>query len=490
MLKAICDLYGNRMNFKGRSSRSNFFVASLVSLILLVLIWLGSIGAGCAVCDLLDVYDYCDIISDVIFWVAAAFVLAPLAAITARRINDYGHDPRPFLRIVLVLGIVILVVSFVARFVGSPYAHVFISVVSLLAYLLIMLCLSVIPSKDVITKHGVPAGNVKTGFADVLTDWEVERFSDPNSNMKYCRFCGRATSSYVEMCTYCLAVNGEDGRMPKAGPHTFKHVVFSIIALFLFNRLVGDCGFSAYEYMCGRWLDNVEKFCSKGSKGWYQDVNSNDVAAYLRQSSFSEAEPSVAPAASEPEHAEPESSDARESAAPEANREVARSASATSSERKMEDALVAVDLGLPSGTKWAKCNLGAKRETAYGNYYHAEQVDAAIRKALGYGWAAPTAEQTTELVNLCSRRWCTSYNGKAVTGFLFTGPNGNSIFLPAAGNKKNGKKRRVGTDGDYWTSSTLRSGRYQNIDFTSGSILPADDSPSSMQFTVRPVAIN
>ena len=28
-----------------------------------------------------------------------------------------------------------------------------------------------------------------------------------------------------------------------------------------------------------------------------------------------------------------------------------------------------VDLGLPSGLKWAKCNLGAKTETDYGNYY-------------------------------------------------------------------------------------------------------------------------
>lgn len=482
MIKALCDLYGNYRNFKGRSSRSNFFFASLVSLILLILIWMGSIGAGCAIGRLLDVRDYSDIISDVIFWVAAAFILEPLAAITARRINDYGHDPRLFLRIVLALGIVILVVSLVATLVGSSYARVLVSVVSLLAYLSIMLYLSFIPSKDVITGHGVPAGNVKTGFADVLTDWEVKRFSDPSSSIKYCRFCGRATSSYVEMCTYCLALNGEDGRMPKSGSHTFKHVVFSIVALLLFNWWVADCGISAYEYMCGRWLDNVEKFCSKGSKGWYQDVNSNDVAAYLKQGTYA---PETA--ASEPKYEEPAATDMRESAA---SQEVAQPASAPSREQNVEDALVAVDLGLPSGTKWAKCNLGAKRETAYGNYYHAEQVDAAIRKALGSGWAAPTSEQTTELVNYCSRRWCTSYNGKAVTGFLFTGPNGNSIFLPAAGNKKNGRKRRVGTDGDYWTSSTLRSGRYQNIDFTSGSILPADDSPSSMQFTVRPVAIN
>ncbi len=482
MIKALCDLYGNYRNFKGRSSRSNFFFASLVSLILLVLIWLGSIGVGCAIGRLLGVYEYCDVISDIFFWVGATLVLVPLAVMAARRINDFGRDPRSFLRVVLALGIVILVVFFVVRLVGSPCAHVFASVVSLLAYLSITLCLSAIPSKDVITEHGVPAGNVKAGFADALTDWEINRFSDPSSNIKYCRFCGRATSSYVEMCTYCLAVNGEGGLMPRLGSHIFKQIVFILAALFLFNWWKADCDISAYEYMCGRWLDNVEKFCTMGSRGWYHDVNSNDVAAYLKQGTYA---PETA--ASEPKYEETAATDVREVAT---SQEVTQPASASSHERKVEDAPVAVDLGLPSGTKWAKCNLGAKRETAYGNYYYAQQVDAAIRRALGDGWAAPTSEQTTELVNHCSRRWCTSYNGKAVTGLLFTGPNGNSIFLPAAGNKKNGKKRRVGTDGDYWTSSTLRSGRYQNIDFTSGSILPADDSPSSMQFTVRPVAIN
>lgn len=486
MIKALCDLYGNYRNFKGRSSRSNFFFASLVSLILLILIWMGAIGAGCAIGRLLDVRDYSDIISDVIFWVAAAFILEPLAAITARRINDYGHDPR-----LLLLGVVVIAVFFVVQsFMGLPNVHIFASVASLFAYLVAMLCLSAIPSKDVITEHGVPAGNVETGFADTLTEREVTQLYGSDSKMKYCRYCGRVSSSRIEMCPYCLAINNVGGQTATSIPRSFKHAGLLLAVLFVFNGIAAGFGFSAYAYMCQSRLNDIETFCTQGAQGYYEDVNSSQVAMFFdfvgQQQSIDETEypqgQPVAPSTSEPEYEEPVAS--------ETSQEVARPASTPAREHNVEDALVAVDLGLPSGTKWAKCNLGAKRETAYGNYYHAEQVDAAIRKALGSGWAAPTSEQTTELVDYCSRRWCTSYNGKAVTGFLFTGPNGNSIFLPAAGNKKNGKKRRVGTDGDYWTSSSLRSGRYQNIDFTSGSITPADDSPSSMQFTVRPVAIN
>ena len=139
-----------------------------------------------------------------------------------------------------------------------------------------------------------------------------------------------------------------------------------------------------------------------------------------------------------------------------------------------------VDLGLPSGTMWAKCNLGASKPEDYGDYYgwgctepYADYVDwtvyfqtlggtgssytaadcgtdadplkdyvypnsksiagtkwDAATVKLGENWRMPTLDQVTELINSCSWEWTTE-NGKH--GCKVTGPNGNYIFIPAAG---------------------------------------------------------
>jgi len=123
---------------------------------------------------------------------------------------------------------------------------------------------------------------------------------------------------------------------------------------------------------------------------------------------------------------------------------------------------VAIDLGLPSGTKWASFNIGADKPEDYGYYYawgevetknsygwdnyeHCDgtketchdigseisgtQYDVAHVK-WGGDWQMPTADQINELVNNCQHE-ITTVNG--VTGTLVTGPNGNTIFLPCAG---------------------------------------------------------
>ncbi len=112
-----------------------------------------------------------------------------------------------------------------------------------------------------------------------------------------------------------------------------------------------------------------------------------------------------------------------------------------------------VDLGL--SVKWATCNVGASKPSVSGNHYGWGEVrpkssytkksyktkvkkkdisgndsyDAA-RVAWGSSWRMPTKDEIDELVSSCNWVW-TSYEGHL--GMKVTGPNGNSIFLPAAG---------------------------------------------------------
>lgn len=144
-----------------------------------------------------------------------------------------------------------------------------------------------------------------------------------------------------------------------------------------------------------------------------------------------------------------------------------------------------MDLGLPSGVKWATCNVGADEPSDYGDYfawgetttkeiYHNPncktfgkemsdicgdpEYDTATAN-WGASWRMAKYEEFEELALYCDRKWVT-IDGNS--GCIFTGPNGNSIFMPAAGNTtlvlaKSGKSvlpsmRYVGVCGNYWTS--------------------------------------
>lgn len=115
-----------------------------------------------------------------------------------------------------------------------------------------------------------------------------------------------------------------------------------------------------------------------------------------------------------------------------------------------------VDLGLPSGLKWATCNVGALSPEDYGDYYAWGEIqikseyieDNALtldknlgeisgnprydvaRVLWGENWRLPTKGEFEELRNNCQWQW-KSQVGQS--GYLVVGPNGNSIFLPAAG---------------------------------------------------------
>ncbi|MBQ9362655.1 MAG: hypothetical protein IJT97_04440 [Bacteroidaceae bacterium] len=147
-----------------------------------------------------------------------------------------------------------------------------------------------------------------------------------------------------------------------------------------------------------------------------------------------------------------------------------------------------VDLGL--SVKWATMNIGANSPEDYGGYFawgetstkstyswstykwgsysplakyctdssfgtvdnktKLELEDDAARANWGGSWRMPTDAEMTELRTKCTWDW-TSQNG--VNGCKVTGPNGNSIFLPAAGIRDYGRLSNAGSVGNYWSSS-------------------------------------
>ena len=85
------------------------------------------------------------------------------------------------------------------------------------------------------------------------------------------------------------------------------------------------------------------------------------------------------------------------------------------------------------------------------------QYDAATAN-WGGTWRMPTKNELNELINNCTWTW-TTQNG--VKGYNVEGPNGNSIFLPAAGYRRWSSLDYAGSDGFYWSS--MPSSRYDSI---------------------------
>ncbi|MBQ4520673.1 MAG: DUF1566 domain-containing protein [Bacteroidaceae bacterium] len=144
----------------------------------------------------------------------------------------------------------------------------------------------------------------------------------------------------------------------------------------------------------------------------------------------------------------------------------------------------AVDLGL--SVKWATCNVSASSPEEYGDYfawgetkpkssYYSDNsttyslstselqsrgiigsdgnLTAAYDAATanwGGSWRMPTLDEMKELLNNCTWTW-TTQNG--VKGYKVTGPNGNSIFLPAAGYRDGTDLNGVGSYGGYWSAT-------------------------------------
>lgn len=154
-----------------------------------------------------------------------------------------------------------------------------------------------------------------------------------------------------------------------------------------------------------------------------------------------------------------------------------------------------IDLGL--SVKWATCNVGAEKPEDYGDYFAwgetspkntynwstykwckgsnntmtkyctfsnygtvdnkttLELADDAAHVNWGGSWRMPTKAEQDELRTKCTWVW-SDLNGKK--GYKVTGPNGNFIFLPAAGFCDNSDLKFAGSYGGYWSSSLSTSG--------------------------------
>ena len=104
---------------------------------------------------------------------------------------------------------------------------------------------------------------------------------------------------------------------------------------------------------------------------------------------------------------------------------------------------------MPSGVKWATFNVGATTPEEYGNYYAWGETEQAAA-SWGGEWRMPSKDDFQELIDKCEWEWM-SKNG--VNGYKVIGPNGNSIFLPAAGVKIAGVTNDDKTHGGYWSST-------------------------------------
>lgn len=161
-----------------------------------------------------------------------------------------------------------------------------------------------------------------------------------------------------------------------------------------------------------------------------------------------------------------------------------------------------VDLGLPSGLKWANRNLGAVTEIECGYYFmwgstkpntdydctwakapfnngsrdydstyfnsvkdtvcagdnFIGEYDAASQ-IMGGDWRMPTEDDFQELINNTDNEWVTNYNTTGVSGRKFTSKKDSSkyIFIPASGRCYNGSVTNVGANGYIWSSSLYTS---------------------------------
>lgn len=149
-----------------------------------------------------------------------------------------------------------------------------------------------------------------------------------------------------------------------------------------------------------------------------------------------------------------------------------------------------VDLGLPSGTKWATCNVGASKPEESGDYFAYGEVlpktDYSKETSLTFGkkeselrssgiidsknaltmqsdaaninwggkWRIPNEDECRELMEKCKWEW-TTLNGQ--NGMKVVGPNRNSIFIPVVGRYEGTSLVRLNEIGNYGSSTVVTS---------------------------------
>lgn len=189
-----------------------------------------------------------------------------------------------------------------------------------------------------------------------------------------------------------------------------------------------------------------------------------------------------------------------------------------------------VDLGL--SVKWAKCNIGATREDQYGSYFawgetktktiydwntytycdssrnkltkyctdrydgkdgftdnknFLESGDDAATVLKGKSYRLPTYDDYLELSDNCTWEVVVEHNHR---GYKITGPNGNSIFMPATGSRSGQTRDDVGTSAYYWLGQCDNSSAYAiHFDFSNSYFYSHNVTTSGRAngFTIRPV---
>lgn len=163
-----------------------------------------------------------------------------------------------------------------------------------------------------------------------------------------------------------------------------------------------------------------------------------------------------------------------------------------------------VDLGLPSGTKWATYNVGATKPEEYGDYFawgetkpkkeynlntykwcngsennmtkyctdsiygtidnivRLDIKDDAATASWGDEWRMPTLDEIKELIDGCEWKIVTDFNGSGLNGRLgISKKNGATIFIPASGFRFSSHLIFFNNRGIYWTSSLSEKYSYQ-----------------------------
>lgn len=142
----------------------------------------------------------------------------------------------------------------------------------------------------------------------------------------------------------------------------------------------------------------------------------------------------------------------------------------------------AIDLGLPSGTKWSNMNLGASKPSETGFYL--THYDACDYK-FGDNWQMPTDDDFVELCNNCEHEWV---QRDGVFGMLFTSKiNGASVFFPAAGYYSGTTLGYRGAGGYYWASTLSSSTHGRYLYFDSSGVYPQSSNYRFYGFSVRAV---
>lgn len=188
-----------------------------------------------------------------------------------------------------------------------------------------------------------------------------------------------------------------------------------------------------------------------------------------------------------------------------------------------------VDLGLPSGLKWAtrnidvtKANGFADSPTGWGSYFswgnteghpegsgydfgssndgpYASTPGAALNGNIAPSqdaaranckapWRMPTSAEFQELYDNCNCEWVSDYQGSGVAGRVFTSKiNGKVVFFPASGHYNGTTLSNRGSRGYYWASPLYSSSTGRSLYFSASDVLPQNDNYRFLGFSVRPV---